>query len=87
MSLPLVLLCLWVVAANVAGMLPSRHDHRPAAVALIATGVPLLGLVTWQHGPVLGLIAFGAGASILRWPLRFGLGWLLRRRRPQHPAE
>jgi hypothetical protein len=36
---------------------------------LIATGIPLLGYVTWQTGPVWGLICLAAGASVLRWPL------------------
>jgi hypothetical protein len=54
--------------------------------------VPLLGLVTWQYGPVAGLIALGAGASILRWPIRLGLARLRRRSRghatePMVPAE
>lgn len=78
--LALLLSCLWIVAANVAGMLPSRRGHWPAAVALIVTGIPILGLVTLQYGPVAGFIAFGAGASILRWPLRLGLARLVRRR-------
>lgn len=76
----LLLACLWAVAANVAGMLPSRRSHWPAAVVLIVTGIPLLGLVTWQHGPLAGLIALGAGASILRWPIRRGLARVFRRR-------
>lgn len=68
MPLSLVLACLWVVAAFVAGMLPQRF-HWPAAWVLIATGIPLLGFVTLQTGPVWGLICFAAGASVLRWPL------------------
>ena len=80
-TLPLLLSCIWVVAANVAGMVPSRRGHWPAAVVLIVTGIPLLGLVTWQYGPLAGFVALGAGASILRWPIRLGLGRLMRRRR------
>lgn len=89
--LSLLLSCLWIVAANVAGLLPSRRGHWPAAVLLIVTGIPILGLVTWQHGPVAGFIAFGAGASILRWPILLGLARLRRRRRDgaeqAQPAE
>jgi hypothetical protein len=36
---------------------------------LIATGIPILGLVTLSMGPVWGLIALAGGASILRWPI------------------
>ena len=89
--MPLLLSCLWIVAANVAGMMPSRRGHWPAAALLIVTGIPILGLVTWQYGPGAGFIAFGAGASILRWPLRLGLARLRRRSRDAveqvQPAE
>lgn len=69
MIAPLTLACLWLIAANVIAMLPSRDHHWRAAYALIVVGIPLLGWVTWQAGPVWGLILLGAGASILRWPL------------------
>ncbi len=68
MPVSLVLACLWAIAAGVAGMGPQRW-HWPAAWALIATGIPLLGFVTLQMGPVWGLICLAAGASVLRWPL------------------
>ena len=90
-TLPLLLSCIWAIVANVAGMLPSRRGHWPAAVALIVTGIPLLGLVTWQYGPLAGFIAFGGGASILRWPIRLGIGRFWRRKgdakRQAQPAE
>ncbi len=63
------LACLWLIAANVVAMLPSRDHHWRAAYALIAVGIPILGLVTWQAGPFWGLLFFACGASILRWPL------------------
>lgn len=68
MPLPLILACLWAIAACLAGMAPQRY-HWPAAWVLIATGIPLLGWVTFATGPVWGLICFAAGASVLRWPL------------------
>ena len=93
-TLPLLVCCLWIVAANLAGMLPCREGHWPAATVLIATGVPLLGLVTLQYGPVAGFLALGIGASMLRWPIRLDLARLRRRQgpavhpeRPAHPAE
>ncbi len=69
MSPSLVLAFLWIVLANVIAMFPSRRNHWPAAYGLIAIGVPLLGWVTYQNGPFVGLLALVAGASILRWPL------------------
>jgi hypothetical protein len=71
MSTPVILGLLWLVAANVIGMFPSRRGHWPAAYGLIAVGIPLLGWITYHAGPWVGLAFFAAGASILRWPLRF----------------
>lgn len=67
------LACLWVVAANVTGMLPSRDYHWRAAYGLMALGAPL-GAWLWlaQGALAAGLFALAA-ASILRWPLRYGL--------------
>lgn len=79
MSLSLTLACLWGIAANLLAMLPSHDNHRRAAYALIALGIPILGLVTYQHGPVAGMLVMGAACSILRWPVVF-LGRRLRGR-------
>jgi hypothetical protein len=77
MSVAFVLTCLWFVTANVIAMLPSRDRHWTAATWLIACGVPLLGWLTVEHGPVAAMVALAAGASVLRWPLIF----LMRRLR------
>lgn len=79
MSLSLVLACLWVVAATLIAMVPSRSNHWPQAYVLIAIGIPILGLVTYQNGPLVGLAVLIAGASILRWPLIYLWRWLRRR--------
>lgn len=76
MTVSLSLACLWVVAACAIAMLPSRRNHWPQAWALIAVGIPLLGYVTYENGPVIGLVALFGGASILRWPLRHLGAWL-----------
>ncbi len=60
---------LWLVVANVIAMLPSRDHHWRAAYVLIAIGIPLLGWVTVQSGPIWGMLILAAGASVLRWPL------------------
>lgn len=74
MPIPLILACLWATLACFAGMAPSRF-HWPAAWALIATGIPLLGWVTYAAGPFWGVLFLIAGASVLRWPLiRAGQG-------------
>ncbi len=76
----LILACLWATLATLIAMLPSRDKHWRAAYLLIAIGIPILGWVTWQNGPWIGLIVLGAGASILRWPLIY-LWCRVRRRR------
>ncbi len=65
----IVLACLWAIAATLIAVLPSRDKHWRAAYWLIGFGIPILGWVTLQNGPWIGLIVLGAGASILRWPL------------------
>jgi membrane protease YdiL (CAAX protease family) len=80
MSTSLILAFLWVVLANAIAMLPSRRNHWPAAWGLTALGVPLLGYVTYENGPLVGMVMLLAGASILRWPLIYLWRWL---RRPQ----
>lgn len=79
MTLSLVLACLWAVAANVLAMLPSRNNYWRRAYLLMALGVPILGFVTWQNGPWIGLLVLAAGMSVLRWPvIHFGR-WMRRK--------
>jgi hypothetical protein len=78
MPTSLILACIWAVTANVIAMFPSRKAHWPAAYALIAFGVPILGFVTYEMGPWMGLLVLAAGASILRWPLLYLGRWLKR---------
>jgi len=78
MSLSAILVLLWLVAANVAGLLPLRGNHWPAAYVLIAIGIPILGFVTYQNGPLIGIISLAAGASILRWPVIYLFRWVRR---------
>ena len=66
MTTSLIAALIWLVSANVIGMFPSKKKHWPAAYALIAIGVPLLGWVTYQNGPVIGLLALIAGSRMNR---------------------
>ncbi len=77
MSAALTLACLWAVAAGIAGMMPQRF-HWPAAFALIGTGIPMVGYVTWTHGGVVGILVLIGGASMLRWPIIRFVGILSR---------
>ncbi len=79
MTLSLIFACLWALAANVIAMTPSRDYHWRAAYVLIAFGIPILGYVTMQHGPWIGLLVMVAGVSILRWPVIYLGRWLRSR--------
>lgn len=85
MIFSLIAAFVWLIAANVAAMVPSRDNHWRRAYVLIAVGVPLLGWVTFENGPWIGLLCLAAGASILRWPLRYFGRWIGRKAVP--PAE
>lgn len=76
---------LWLIVANVVAMLPSRDNHWTFAYVLIALGIPILGWVTWENGPIWGMVLLAAGASVLRWPVIFLWRWM--RRKGAEPAE
>lgn len=72
----LTLAALWAVIANLLAILPSNDNHWRRAYALIAVGIPLLGYVTYENGPWIGLIVLVAGMSMLRWPVIYLSRWL-----------
>ncbi len=76
MTSSLTIALVWLIAANVIGMLPSKHKHWPSAYVLMTIGVPLLGYVFWQNGVLIGALVTVAAASILRWPVLFFVRWL-----------
>lgn len=76
MSTSLILACLWAVAANVLAMTPSKDNHWTRAYVLIAVGIPLLGYVTYENGPWIGILVLLAGMSLLRWLVIYLSRWL-----------
>jgi len=76
MTLSLILACVWAIVANVLAMTPSRDNHWRNAYVLIAIGIPLLGYVTYENGPWVGLAVLLAGMSVLRWPVIYLTRWL-----------
>ena len=69
MTFSLATACLWAVIASLIALGPRRFHWR-AAWGLIAAGVPILGWVTYENGPVWGLAVLAGGLSVLRWPVR-----------------
>ena len=78
MSLSLIAALIWLILANVIGLLPTKDQHWRNAYGLIAVGIPILGWVTYENGPIWGLVMAAGGASVLRWPLFFLARWLKR---------
>ncbi len=75
MSLSLIFVLVWLVSANLLAMIPSKDNLWFRAYVLIAVGLPLLGYVTWENGPIIGLICLAAGMSVLRWPVIYLMRW------------
>jgi hypothetical protein len=76
MSLSLILACVWALIANVLAMTPSKDYHWRNAYILVGIGIPLLGFVTWQNGPWIGLVVLVAAMSVLRWPVIYLGRWV-----------
>jgi len=73
-----ILGCVWLIAANVLAMIPSRDNHWFRAYVLIGFGLPLLGYIVYSNGPLIALLFFLAGMSVLRWPVIYLSRWLRR---------
>lgn len=78
MTSSLILAALWAVAANILAMTPSRDHHWRNAYVLIAVGIPIVGFVTWEHGPWIGMLIMVGGMSVLRWPVVYFTRWIKR---------
>ena len=76
---PLIAAFLWLIAANLIGMLPSKDSHWRNAYILIAVGVPILGWATYVNGAVWGLVLLAAAGSVLRWPVVYAWRWVRAR--------
>ena len=74
--LPVVLGFVWLVLANVLGMIPSKDNHWTRAYVLMALGLPLLIWIFMDFGIWFALAFLVAGGSILRWPLIYLWRWI-----------
>ena len=76
MTISLILGCVWIVVANVLGMMPSKRSHWPQAYFLIAVGIPLLGYITYENGPWWGLRRCSRGRRSCAGRSGFSLAWV-----------
>ncbi len=81
MSLSLILACLWVLASAIVAALPMRRQYVPGVALLIAAPV-LIGVIFYEHGPLLGAAAVFGFVSMFRRPL-----WYFGRKALGIPAE
>jgi len=68
MSLPLVLGCVWIIAAAVTAMLPMRRQFAPG-IALLVLAPVLIGWIGYQHGVLWAAFGLFALGSMFRRPL------------------
>ncbi|MFT5065632.1 MAG: hypothetical protein ACJAXK_001784 [Yoonia sp.] len=78
MTPSLICAALWLLAANVMAMIPSKDNLWQRAYLLIGVGIPLLIWVAYQNGLWVGLIVLIAGMSMLRWPMIYLTRWAKR---------
>jgi membrane protease YdiL (CAAX protease family) len=69
MMLSLTLALIWLGMAQATGLLRPAPRQRAAAVALTILGIPMLGWITTEAGPYIGLALLAAGVVSLCWPL------------------
>lgn len=77
MSPPLVLSCVWVLAATGTALLPMRAQMIPG-LALLVAAPPLLWAIAASHGLIPTLAALFAVLSMFRRPLFFATSRLMR---------
>jgi hypothetical protein len=77
---PLLLACLWAIAATVTALLPMRSQYLPG-VTLLLTAPPLLVWIGMAHGWIWVGLALAGFLSMMRNPLIY----LYRRARGERP--
>jgi membrane protease YdiL (CAAX protease family) len=87
MTLSLIMALVWLALAQATGLLRQAARQRVAAVVLTILGIPLLGWVTTDAGPYVGLALLAAGAVSLCWPLPEVLRAYRREGEWREPAE
>ena len=78
-TLALIAAPVWLILANVVGMLPSKDQQWSNAYKLIAVGLPILVWLGLTNGALYALVFLVAAGSVLRWPLVYLWRWIRRR--------
>jgi Protein of unknown function (DUF2484) len=68
MTASLIAACVWAIAATITALLPMKRQMIPG-VTLLATALPLLGWIGWDHGWVLATLGLLGFLSMMRNPL------------------
>ncbi|MDO6479540.1 DUF2484 family protein [Shimia thalassica] len=79
MTLSITLALIWLVVVNLRGMFPSKDNHWRFAYFMIALGVPLIGVIWYQHGFWLALVFLLMAMWVMRWPVIYLGRWMRRK--------
>ena len=75
MNLSLICGAIWLIATTVTALFSSKDRLLRRAYLLIGIGLPILGWVIYQNGPMIALFFLTAGPAVVRWPLDYlGVG-------------
>ncbi|MBM3615964.1 MAG: DUF2484 family protein [Alphaproteobacteria bacterium] len=78
-TLALIAALVWLILANVVGMLPSKDQHWSNAYKLIAVDLPILVWLGLTNGALHAPVFLVAAGSVLRRPLVYLWRWIQRR--------
>lgn len=67
---------IWLIAANLRAMFPSRDHLWRFAYVMIALGIPVVIWLYVEQGVWIAMFFLLAAASLLRWPLIYLWRWL-----------
>jgi len=76
MSAAAIAAMLWLVAANLIAMLPSKRHHWPAACGLITIALPIVAWLWVSVAAWAALLFVVAAGSVLRYPVFYAALWL-----------
>ncbi|MDO6797305.1 DUF2484 family protein [Shimia thalassica] len=79
MTLSITLALIWLVVVNLRGMFPSKDNHWRFAYFMIVLGVPLIGVIWYQHGFWLALVFLLMAMWVMRWPVIYLGRWVRRK--------